>query len=289
MKRTIAGVMNWGVWGADLSVEELMKLIQSCVDGGVTTFDHADIYGGYTTEKSWGEAWKNLNIDRKDVEIISKCSICIPCEQRPQYQIKHYDHSAQHIIDSVLRSIKNLQCDYLDEILIHRPGPLMEPDDVGQAIRKLKKEGLIKRCGVSNFTASQMELIRTTTEIHSNQIEISLDHMDGMHDGTIDYCMTHGIEVQAWSPLGGGVLFKPSADVRIVKLRSRLNQVAEKYGWTLDQMSYLFLLHHPARIRPVTGSSKWERIKTAADAELFIISDEQWYEIWSAAQGKEVP
>lgn len=289
MNRTIAGVMNWGIWGANLHRDNLKDLIAACIEGGIKTFDHADIYGGYTTENDWGEAWADLIYPREQVEIISKCSICIPCDERPQYNIKHYDHSAGHIIDSVHRSIENLQCEYLDEVLIHRPGPLMDPQEIGTAIESLKKQGLIRRCGVSNFTISQMDLLRTTTEIHSNQIEISLDHMDGMHDGTIDYCMTHGIEVQAWSPLGGGTLFKPSSDVRIVKLRSRLNQVAEKYDWTLDQMAYLFLLHHPAQIRPVTGSSKWKRIKVAVDAENINISDEQWYEIWSAAQGMEIP
>ena len=289
MKRTIAGVMNWGAWGARLSTDELMKLISSCVEGGINTFDHADIYGGYTTERDWGNAWSKMGIPRDQVEIISKCAICIPCEERSHYKVKHYDHSGHHIINSVKRSIENLQCEYLDEILIHRPGPLMDPQDIGTAIDKLKEKGLIRRCGVSNFTISQMEMLRTTTDIHSNQIEISLDHMDGLHDGTIDYCMIHGIEVQAWSPLGGGTLFKSSSDMRVVTFRGRLIEVADKYGWTLDQMAYLFLLHHPARIRPVAGSSKWERIKVSADAEDMIISDEQWYEIWTAAQGREIP
>ena len=256
MKRTIAGAMNWGVWGADLSQDEMIQLIQQCIEGGVTTFDHADIYGGYTTERSWGEAWEEVGFNRDQIQIISKCAICIPCDERTQYSIKHYNHSSQHIIESVKRSIENLRCDYLDEILIHRPGPLMQAETIGSAIDQLKSEGLIKRCGVSNFTPSQMELLESVG-ISSNQMEISFFNMTAMHDGTIDYCMKNQIEVQAWSPIGGGSLFKPSSDINLIQLRSRLNMIAQKYGWTLDQMAYIFLLHHPAQIRPVAGSSKW--------------------------------
>ncbi len=288
MKRTIAGVMNWGVWGANLSIDQMSNLIQQCIDGGVTTFDHADIYGGYTTEKSWGDAWKNMSINRDDVEIISKCGICIPCEERPQYKIKHYDHSAQHIIDSVKRSIENLQCEYLDEILIHRPAPLMDPEEIIRAIQALRQEGLIRRCGVSNFTQAQIMLL-SKVDISTNQVEISMLNMDALHDGIIDYCFTYGVEIQAWSPLGGGALFQKSSDPNLVMQRDRLNKVGLKYGWGLDTMSYLFLLHHPAGIRPVVGSSKWERIKTSVEAEEIKISDEQWYEIWTAAVGHEVP
>ena len=285
--RTIAGAMKWGVWGASLSTQEMQQLIEGCLKEGVDTFDHADIYGGYTTEKEWGDAWKPMGIEREKIEIITKCGICLKGNERPDYKINSYNGSKEHIINSAMKSIENLNCDYLDLLLFHRPSPLMDPIEIGKAFSYLKTEGLVKKFGVSNFTIPQMDLIKKVHSISVNQIEISMLHIDGMHDGTIDYCTTHKIEVQAWSPIG--TLFSPSADAEFVLQRARLKEVADGYGWTLDEMAYLFLLHHPADIRPVVGSSKIDRILTSVKCEQTSITDEQWFEIWTASKGHSVP
>jgi predicted oxidoreductase len=287
--KTIAGVMKWGVWGANLHQNQIEALIMGCIGSGINTFDHADIYGGYTTEKSWGNAWKNLSVKRENIHIITKCGICYPCPERPQYDIKHYNHSKEHIIASTITSIKSLHCEYLDTLLIHRPSPIMDPREMVEAFSYLIDKGLIRQVGVSNFTVSQMELLRSVYPIAVNQVEVSLTQMGALHDGTIDYCMQHNIEVQAWSPLGGGQLFMPLTDVNQVQRRKRLMAVADIYGWSLDEMAYLFLNHLPSGIRPVTGSSKLDRILLSASCESKAISDVQWYEIWSASMGNKVP
>lgn len=287
--KVVAGVMKWGQWGAKLDTAAMAKLIRECVDIGVTTFDHADIYGDHTTETDWGLAYQTSGVSRSDIEIISKCGIMMPSPQRPKIKHKHYDTSVGHIIKSVETSLTNLKTDHLDLLLIHRPSPLMRAHDIASAFERLRASGKVLRFGVSNFTTSQMQLVDKTTDIRYNQMEISTFALDPFVDGTLDYCMTHGIRPMAWSPLGGGRLFSALSRPDEINRRSRLSAVAHRYGWSLDEMAYLFILHHPADIQIVTGSSKIERIQTACDAVHTIISDAQWYEIWTAATGVDVP
>lgn len=267
----------------------MSRQITDCLEIGITTFDHADIYGGYTTETEWGHAWNELSFARDTIEIISKCGICYPCESRPQYKIKYYDHSFDHIVASVLQSIMNLQCEYLDLLLIHRPGPLMNPHEMAKAFDWLQTRGMVRKFGVSNFNTHQMELLRNVYPIAANQIEFSILHMDAMYDGTLDFCMNHKMEVQAWSPLGGGRLFSESADFDFVLMRERLREVGIQYQLTLEEMAYLFILKHPVSIRPVTGSTQLNRIHIAKICENKSIDIEWWYSIWTAVQGRKVP
>lgn len=289
ISKIIAGVMKWGQWGAKLQQSEMTKLIEECCNIGVTTFDHADIYGDHTTEVEWGAAFKASGVSRDKIQIITKCGIMMPSKQKPHIKEKHYDTSQSHIIRSVENSLKNLQTDYLDMLLIHRPSPLMDPNDIMKAMDLLKKSGKVKNFGVSNFTPSQMLLINSAYDVEANQVEVSLFELSAFLDGTLDHCILYDIIPMAWSPLGGGNLFLPTSSVELLAKRERLNQIARKYNWSLDEMVYLFLLHHPAHIRPVVGSSKIERIKVAVDCTHRIISDAQWFEIWTAASGTEVP
>ena len=174
-------------------------------------------------------------------------------------------------------------------LLIHRPSPLMDPNEIMKAMEVLKKSGKVRSFGVSNFTTSQMLLINSAVDVDANQIEISLFELSAFLDGTLDNCILYDLIPMAWSPLGGGNLFQPTSSVELLAKRERLSKVAKKYDWSMDEMVYLFLLHHPAHIRPVVGSSKIERIKVAVDCTHTIISDAQWFEIWTAATGAPVP
>ena len=286
--KIIAGVMKWGQWGAQLNQQDMSKLIDECYEIGVTTFDHADIYGDHTTEGEWGAAFSHSHTSRDKIQIITKCGIMMPSPQMPKIKQKHYDTSQSHIIRSVENSLRNLRTDYIDMLLIHRPSPLMNPNEIMKAMDSLKSSGKVKSFGVSNFTPSQLLLLNSTWDVNANQIEISLFELSAFHDGTLDNCMLYDVMPMAWSPLGGGNLFSSTSSIQLLAKRERLNQVAKKYDWTLDEMVYLFLLHHPAHIRPVVGSSKIERIKVAVDCTHRIISDAQWFEIWNAATGKDV-
>jgi len=287
--RIIAGVMRWGRWGSKLQTAEMSHLIKSCVDHGVTSFDHADIYGDHTTEMEFGEALVKSGVSRADIQLITKCGIRMLSPACPENKIKYYDTSKKYIISSVEKSLKYLKTDYIDLLLIHRPGPLMRVNEIAEAFSELKSHGKVLDFGVSNFTPSQFNLLNDIFPLVTNQIELSIIKLDGFQDGTLDNAQKHGIAPQAWSPMGGAELFKPQSKYDIVMRNSRLNQVRSDYKWTLSQMALLFLLHHPARIFPVLGTSKSERIKEAVDCLSKTITDEQWYEIWTASTGVRVP
>ena len=286
--KLIAGVMNWGSWGHQLDTKSIEDLIHQCVEIGITSFDHEDIYGGDTTESDWGKAWNKSTLDREEIQIITKCGIMYPSENRPKINLKHYDLSTSHILNSVDTSLKNLQTDYIDLLLVHRPSPLMNPQEIYKAIDVLKENGKVKYFGVSNFTPSQIELLSTKLHITANQVEISPLELNSFFDGTLDQCIEKDIMPMAWSPMGGGKLFESLPSPNILAMKERMLRVALKYEWDFDEMIYLFLLHHPSGIRPVTGTAKIERLKTAVNASHTIISDSQWFEILEAIRGHEV-
>ncbi len=277
--------MNWGVWGKNLSEILMTELIEKSVSLGINTFDHADIYGGYTTEKSFGNALSLSKIDRESIFLISKCGIQYPSDKRP-LKIKYYDYSKDHIRFSVENSLKNLKTDYLDVLLLHRPSPLMNPKEISEEIDKLKEEGKIKSFGVSNFTNSQIRFISKKIKLLWNQIEFSLTNNHPMIDGTLDYLQENNIGVMAWSPLGSFFKEKNEKQKRITIL---FNELSEKYNCTHDQLLLAWILKHPANIYPVLGSTNPNRLKLAVDAIKIDLEIDDWFLILKASDGKKVP
>jgi len=289
LSKVIAGVMNWGKWGAKLDQQAMSTLIEACVDHEITSFDHADIYGGYTTEAEFGEALSSSSIKRDQVQLITKCGICYPCEARPEFAIKSYNTTKRYIMDCADRSLRNLQTKYIDALLIHRPSPLMNISEIAEAFSALKAAGKVNYFGVSNFSTTQLQMLQSHFPLVTHQIEASILHLDPFLNGTFDQCQKNHFRPMIWSPLGGGKLFGESIDFEFVNRRSRLMEVANRYDWSIDEMAYLFLLHHPARLFPVTGSSKIDRILIAKQAYEKEITNDQWFEIWTASTGKRVP
>ena len=277
--------MNWGVWGKNLSEILMTELIEKSVSLGINTFDHADIYGGYTTEKSFGNALSLSKIDRESIFLISKCGIQYPSDKRP-LKVKYYDYSKGHIRFSVENSLKNLKTDYLDVLLLHRPSPLMNPKEISEEIDKLKEEGKIKSFGVSNFTNSQIKFISKETKVLWNQIEFSLTNNHPMVDGTLDYLQENKIGVMAWSPLGSFFKEKNEKQKRITIL---FNELSEKYNCTHDQLLLAWILKHPANIYPVLGSTNPNRLKLAVNAIKIDLEIDDWFLILKASDGKKVP
>lgn len=277
--------MNWGVWGKNLSEILMTELIEKSVSLGINTFDHADIYGGYTTEKSFGNALSLSKIDRESIFLISKCGIQYPSDKRP-LKVKYYDYSKDHIRFSVENSLKNLKTDYLDVLLLHRPSPLMNPKEISEEIDKLKEEGKIKSFGVSNFTNSQINFISKETKVLWNQIEFSLTNNHPMIDGTLDYLQENNIGVMAWSPLGSFFKEKNEKQKRINIL---FNELSEKYNCTHDQLLLAWILKHPANIYPVLGSTNPNRLKLAVNAIKINLEIDDWFLILKASDGKKVP
>ena len=282
----IAGVMNWGVWDKNLNTNEFTHLINLFIENGITTFDHADIYGGYTTEASFGKALSESKIDRKKIQLITKCGIQYVSENRPNNSIKHYEYSKDYIIWSAENSLKNLQTDYLDVFLLHRPSPLMQADEIAEAVSKLKADGKILSFGVSNFTSSQTELLRQKTEISFNQVQFSATHHEAMLDGSLDYIQVHNIKPMAWNPLG--TVFRENTD-QTFRLRQLLAKLVEKYRIGSDIILLAWIMQHPAGISPVAGTVNSGRIQQLMKAKSLVLDKQDWFAIWTESMGNRVP
>ena len=282
LSRIISGTMNWGTWGANYSKQEMCQLISESFDSGINSFDHADIYGGYTTEESFGDAFIDTGIKREDVFFISKCGIMYPSKKLP-IKTKHYDYSEDHIIKSVNNSLKYLQTDYLDCLLLHRPSPLMDINIIANSVESLIKSGKIKSFGVSNFTADQMDMFKGKVEILYNQINLSLTHLDHMFDGTLEYMQANKILPMAYSPLGS--YFKEGSN----KIKKVVESLKDKYSCTDYQLLISWLLKHPSKVYPVIGTTKSDRIKKSMKSLKIEIELIDWFELLEASVGNRVP
>lgn len=281
----IAGTMNWGIWDKNLTTNEMENMIQICLENKISTFDHADIYGNYTTETDFGKAFASSKIPRKKLQLISKCGIQMVVKNRKN-KIKHYDYSKSHIIQSAEQSLKNLKTDYLDVFLLHRPSPLMQADEIAEAIEKLKSEGKIIDFGLSNFTTSQTELIRQKTEVSYNQIPFSATNFEPMLDGSLDYMQIHNIRPMSWNPLG--CVFREDIP-QTHRLKKLLATLVSKYHLGSDTILLSWVLKHPAKVIPIAGTVNIARIQSLLKAVELELDKEDWFAIWTESMGENVP
>ena len=287
--RLVAGVWRLGEWGMD--TRGLLNFIHGCLDLGITTFDNADIYGGYTCEGLFGAALAAEPGLRDRLELVTKCGIQLVCDNRPGNRVHHYDTSRDHIIGAAENSLRELHTDTLDLLLIHRPDPLMDADEVAEAFGALWAAGKVRHFGVSNFLPWQFHLLQSRLDLPlvTNQIELSVLHLAALHDGTLDHAQRLRVPPMAWSPLAGGRLFD-AHDERAGRVRAALEAVGQELGGAAaDQVALAWLLRHPARVLPVLGSGRIERIHAAAMAEGLTLDRQQWFAIWEASAGREVP
>ena len=282
LSKIISGTMNWGAWGKKASKYEMIQLIECCLNNEITSFDHADIYGGYTTEFEFGTALSESSIARKDIQLITKCGIQLVSEQR-NTSTKHYDYSKNHIVWSVENSLKNLRTEYIDVLLLHRPSPLLQADEVAEVVEQLKLQGKIIDFGLSNFSAMQTELIQQKTPVSFNQIQFAATHFEPMTNGSLDYMQLHQIQPLAWNPLGS--VFKENCEQskRIIKV---LVDLEKKYDIGKDIILLSWVLQHPAKVKVVIGTSNAERINQTKKTVTLSLDD--WFLIWEASLGTKV-
>lgn len=285
----IAGCMKWGQWGARFSTAQYLDMINACMDAGITSFDHADIYGDYSTEEEFGHALKDLSSTRSKMQLITKCGIKMPVSSRPSFRIKSYNTSKDYIIECAERSLHNLQTDYLDVLLVHRPDPLMAPAEIAEAFTQLTQQGKVLHTGVSNFTPSQVSMLHQYYPVAFNQLEVSLFHLDPFHNGQLDQCIQEKIIPMAWGPLGSGALFSDTPDERSLRILQVCEHLAAQYGLATDTLLLAFLHRHPAHIIPVLGTAKIERLQQAVAAATIQLDAEDWFRLWEAAAGRQVP
>ena len=282
----IVGCMRWGVWGENFTTQQYDTIIKQCLAIGLNVFDHADIYGHYTTEADFGNALKGNSSLRDKLKLITKCGINMLTPNRPQHQIKSYDTSSQHIIQSVEQSLQNFHTDYIDTLLIHRPDILMNIEEIAETITSLKNSGKVKSFGVSNFTTSQISLLNKYIQVEYHQVEISATRLNAFEDGVLDQCQMEKIVAQSWSPMGNGLF--AAQNEKHARILSTCEVLAKSYDCSVNQILLAFLYLHPSNIAPVVGTSKFERIKEAKDAMNIELQKEDFYKIWTASTGNEV-
>ncbi len=276
--------MTWGSWGKQLSRKGMAELMNFCLTHGISTFDHADIYGEYGNEEAFGDAFLDSGIDREHIQLITKCGIQMT--RGRTNSVKHYQYDAAYIVWSAERSLKKLRTDYLDFFLLHRPSPLMVPEEIAKAVEQLKREGKIRQFGVSNFTPSQIALLEKYVNVEGNQVEYSLTHVNPMEDGTFDDCMGHGRMVMAWSPLGS--YFREEDELK-QRVEPVLKQLSEKYNAEASQLLLAFVLKHPAKVFPVVGTTNKERLSGSIEALKIELELQDWFTMLEASKGRRVP
>lgn len=271
--------------GKTATKKEIISLIQHCFKLGITTFDHADIYGGYTTELDFGNAFSGSKLKREDIQLISKCSIQLMSDNRKSI-VNHYNYSKEHIICSAENSLKNLKTDYLDLLLLHRPSPLMDPDVIKEAVEELLKTGKILEIGVSNYTQSQLAMLESRLPMAANQVEFSLTANSVMYDGILDDIIANKRLAMSWSPLGS--YFKENTK-KTQRIRRELEPMIEKYNATEDQLLLAWIMKHPAKIHPVVGTTTKQRLMDAHKATEIQMDLEDWFILLEASLGHPVP
>ncbi len=278
LSRIVLGAWRW----KDVTADVVDRLVKTALDAGITAFDHADVYGDYSNEAHFGTVLGRQKGLRSSIQLITKCGIKLISSKWPSTWIKHYDTTRDHILASVDTSLKNLRTDYIDLLLIHRPDPLMDPEEVSETFGILKQNGKVLHFGVSNFTSTQFELLQQNLPfpLVTDQIQLSLTRTDPLFDGSVDVLMKHGACPMAWSPLGGGAI--PEASNPLWKKK-------EKYGASEVQMALAWLLKHPAGLFPVIGTTQPLRIIESAKSVDIKLERQDWFEMLRIAVGHDVP
>jgi predicted oxidoreductase len=281
----VAGL--WRITAWQLSVAERVRWIEQALELGITTFDHADIYGDYRAEAEFGEALKAAPALRARMQLVSKCGIRLRSAEHP-YRINYYDSSAAYVRAQVEQSLRKLQTEQLDLVLIHRPDYLMDAGALADTFAALSREGKVAHWGVSNYSASQFALLHQHHPLLTNQVELSPLKMDALDDGTLDQAQQLGLRPMIWSPLGGGLLFT-GEDEQAVRLRAEMTAIATRHGISLTTLAFAWVLRHPSRPHPITGTGRIEGLRDAVAALNVQLDAEDWYAIWTASKGHSVP
>ncbi|MFZ6718580.1 aldo/keto reductase [Undibacterium sp. Ji49W] len=286
--RIVLGLWRLGDW--KMTPEQRVSFLEQALELGITTVDQADIYGNYLSETLLGEALALAPHLRRQLQFVSKCGIKLVSDQRPSHGIQHYDTSAAHIIASAEQSLRAMQIEQLDLLLIHRPDPLMHVDEMAEAFRHLQDSGKVSHFGVSNFTPAQFDLLNSRFPLVTNQIELSLLHMQPLLDGSLDQCQRLRIAPMIWSALGGGQLMLPASEQteQGQRVSLALQRIAAELDVSPSVVALAWILKHPASPMVLTGSGRITAVAEAAQATNVQLSREQWFALWSASSGKNV-
>ena len=281
----VAGLWRLADWNFDTPA--LVRWIEQAIGLGITSFDHADIYGGYAVEAAFGEALASAPGLRERLQIVTKCGIKLVSPARPAHACKCYDSSPAHVVASVENSLRALRTDRIDLLLIHRPDLLAHPEELAATFRSLREQGKVLHFGVSNHSATQFAMLHRRCPLVTNQIELSPLQMAALADGTLAQAADLGLRPMIWSSLAQGRLLS-AQDEQARRVRGVLEALGRARGLSVATMAYAWICRHPSRPIPITGSSRIEALREAVAALQVQISAEDWYRVWQASMGREV-
>jgi predicted oxidoreductase len=289
--------ISYGVWrlsdADDYSVNATLQRIDACLKQGITTFDHADIYGDYACENIFGQAIKARPSLLDQIEIVTKTDIMLRSTQQSSTRVKHYDTSSSHINTSVDKSLKLIGVDVIDLLLLHRPDPFVHATPLGACLDALIDTGKVRGIGVSNFMPWDVDLLQSRMKhrLQTNQIEVSLLHTTALTNGQLAHAQQHNMPIMAWSALGGGRLFEQATTpgTAAARVAPALSRIAAAQGVNTAAVAAAWLMQHPAQIMPILGSNQLVRIQTFGQATKVSMDKQTWFELYELANGHEVP
>ena len=281
----VAGLWRLHEWGLDTA--GTARWIEEALALGITSFDHADIYGGYRVEALFGDALAVTPGLRRRLQIVTKCGIKLVSDQRPAHRFKSYDSSRAHVTASVDASLRALRTDHVDLVLMHRPDLLMDPDELADTFRHLQDAGKVLHFGVSNHTPAQVAMLHKRHPVATQQIEFSPLQMLALADGTLEQCVDLGLRPMIWSPLARGRLFSGQGE-QVQRVHAVLAELGATQGASVATMAYAWILRHPSRPWPITGSGRLQALREAVAALSVPFSSEDWYQVWAASSGHDV-
>jgi predicted oxidoreductase len=269
------------------TVTELHRYMSACLDEGITTFDNAAVYFGGKAEMLLGEVLLSDASLREKIQIVTKCGI-VPATATTVHM---YDTGTEALINSIERSLQRMQTDHLDLLLIHRPDPLMDPDEVAEAFVAMRRAGKVLHFGVSNHTPSQFSLLASRLDfpLVTNEVEFSLLNMQTQYDGTLDQCQQQRISPLTYGPLSGGRLFTDRGK-KAARVRKALGEVGEMLeGASIDQVALAWVLRHPVKALPLLGTGSVAEMRLHVKADDLQLNRDQWFRLWVASENREVP
>lgn len=274
VSEAIYGFWRWTDEGA-VTTTQIEKTVNLCLDLGINTFDHADVYGDHTIEEHFGKIIANKSFKREDIVLFSKCGIRTSADK----YLTYYDNSREHIINSINGSLKRLKTDYLDIFLLHQSDLLADPEETAMALAEIVTSGKAKHIGVANFTVFQHQLLASYLRIPivTNHIELNLMNTTAIEDGRIDFIKQSFSKPLAWAPLAGGKILN-GTDEKAVRLRAKLEEVGKKYDANIEQTAVAWLMK--LGTLPIIGSLSEARIRNGASASDIKLSREDWYDIY---------
>jgi predicted oxidoreductase len=282
---------TWRLLDGEPTPQQINRRLHTCLDLGMTTIDTAEIYGLYEVEQLLGSALALTPGLRDQLELVTKAGIYVPCSYHPERRTAHYNATGPRLVKSLEKSLRLLGTDHVELFLVHRPDWLTRADDTAAGLNELLHDGKIRAAGVSNYSVSQFDLLNShmTQSLVTNQIEFHLLHPEPITDGTLNQCEKLGVRPMAWSPLAGGRMFElgnPAAQ----RLAAIAKSMSSRYNAaTLEQLAYAWIIANPSQPLPVFGTTRLERIQSAAEAAEIALEREDWYALWEAAQGRRVP